>query len=205
MAEKKRWSLRAINKEIETILANGIDVPDEYDESGRLITIITEDDKFLGDALDALELARDVKIENIGVYQLQLKAKSQELDDEIKRLTAWKKRIDNRWSWLNWYCLEEMIRSGVQKVAGKFVTVSVRKSPVSATYAKNIDDTPNVDEIDSRYIRTFTEFKVDKKSALDAYRQALKVHVETGGNADNFQFEVKGFLFHNRNNHLSVK
>ena len=175
MAEKKRWSLRAINEKIEAICANGIDVPDEYDESGKLITIITEDDKFLGDALDALELARDDKIENIGVYQLQLKAKSQELDDEIKRLTAWKKRVDNRWSWLNWYCLEEMIRSGVQKVAGKFVTVSVRKSPVSATFLENIDGEPDVNQIDPKFVKTEVRHKVDRAGAIRHFKQTGEI------------------------------
>ena len=205
--DSKKWSFKRINDEIEKLCDEGIDEIPELDEAGGLITPIDVDSEhtLLEQALDALEIAREAKVESIGHHCLKLKERKAWLDLEIKRLTIWSKQVEGRRSWLIAYCLGEMVRGGIRKIAGKLLTVSVRKSPVSATYAMNMDDTPNVDAIDSRYIRTFTEFKVDKKSALDAYRQARKEYIDAGGDPDGFHFVVKGIQFHNRNNHLSVK
>ena len=205
MNQSKRFSFRKINELIEEIGTEGVDYAPEVDPAtGEVLTHVITSEDDIAEALDELEMQREEKVENIGRLCQKLEAKAKEIDTEIKRLTGWSKAMKHRASWLKHYCLEEMKRAGITKVTGKFVRVSVRKSPVSASIATDMDGRPDTTVLDAAYVHELTSHKVDKIGAISDYRNALKKHLEGGGTADDFEFEIDGFEFNTDNTHLHI-
>ena len=185
----KRQSLRAINDEIEELCWHGVELP-ELDGEGNLITLVIEEDE-LEQRLNKLGIKQKEKIENIGYALIDMGYKVDNLTAEIRRLTVWRDAIQQRSKWLKWYTVMEMMRAGLKKISGKFVTVSVRKSPVSADYATTINGEPNLDAIDPKYVKEVVTYKVDKKQVIKDFKASGEV--------------PKGFNFHTENQHLVVK
>ena len=200
---KKKWSFRDINDEIERICSEGVDViPEVHPESGEIIMAEEPSENVMKDALDELHVQQDEKVINIGNYCMFLDDRDAELDRQIKRLTAWQKQIRNRRKWLTWYTLQEMIRMGIRQVTDSFLRVSVRKSPIKSDYVKNVDNEPDVHNIDQRFVRTEVVHKVDRTAANKAHRAALKHKEETG--EDHPDLKIQGFTFETENKHLSI-
>ena len=201
--EKKTWSFRDINDEIERICSEGVDViPEVHPESGDIIMAEEPTENVLQASLDELEMLQDEKVINIGNYCMFLDDRDAELDRQIKRLQAWQKQIRGRRKWLTWYTLNEMIRAGIRNVTNSFLRVSVRKSPIKSEFVKNADNEPDVHNIDQRFVRTEVVHKVDRTAANKAYRAALKHKENTG--EDHPDLQIKGFTFETENKHLSI-
>lgn len=185
-----RRSLRKINDEIDSICYEGVDVSDDF-ENPLTEPIALPEAADIEEQLEALEMARDEKLENIGLFLIDGKAESEKLDAEIKRLSTLKKRLDTRCSWLKHYCVSEMLRAGMKKLKTTFVSLSVRKTNTSATYDKDIEGKPDVDRIDDRFWSQEVVYKVDT-------RAAIKYNKDTGK-------AIKGFTFCKDKNHLIIR
>ena len=126
--------------------------------------------------LDALQMKLEEKLENIGYVRVEQKA-------YIKRLKAEKQRIDKeiasveaRGKWLDWYCMHEMLRAGIRTFKGKFIKLSICKSPVSAEVEIHPDTKePQWDEIDPRFVEQVVTHKVNKSDAIQHYKQTGEV------------------------------
>ena len=197
----KKRTFRGINDEIERLCSEGIDVPDEeFDEDGIEFVDETAYECELEQALNALGIEQKTKINDIGEYCLYLKSEDERLGKEAQRMLAWQKRARNRGIWLKWYCLQEMIRAGISHVKGKFLTVAVRTSPVSAEYEKDEDGEPDVHEIDPRFVRTVVEHKVDSRGAIKRFKELEKMRKE----GQDIYEEIPGFTFNESNKHLRI-
>lgn len=84
-------NLYEINREIEEILENSIDM-----ETGE----ISED---AISRLNELQLAKDQKVENVALWYKNLMAESKAIADEIMVLQARKKSLDKRMEWQKEY------------------------------------------------------------------------------------------------------
>lgn len=72
-------------------------------EHGDLFVSVESGEVFTPDALDALKLAKDEKVDNCLMVMRQYEADSVAIDTEIKRLTALKKTYQSRAEWLKGY------------------------------------------------------------------------------------------------------
>ena len=200
----KRRSFREINDAIEDLCYYGLDLPDEY-ETGLTSPVEEQvDEDALEKAFDDLQMEAEEKMENIGKFLLNTKDEIDDLKREIKRLTTWKNSLEGRSDWLKWYCMTNMIRAGIKKFTGKFVKLSVRKSPTSATYPKDYAGKPIPTEIDEAYVTEVVTHKVDSKTAIQKFNAAWKAFEKTGKPIEEFEFEIKGFQFNYTKNHLVI-
>ena len=159
-------TFREINDEVELLIQEAIDNDGEIDT----------------EALEALEIGRREKLNSIGHYRVQNKADVKALIDEIKRLTAIKKVLENTGRGFDAYTLYEMARAGIRKFVGEFVTLSIRKSPMSAEVTINPDtNEPHIEMIDARFVEEVVEMKVKKADAIRHFKA-------TGEQIDGFTF-----------------
>ena len=172
-----KMTLREINDQIAFICNDGL-----YDEFNGEVSSAMLSDKERQERLMELQMKLEDKIENIGYVLMEQKADIETLDTEIKRLTAWKKRLTDRSTWLRGYCLAEMIRSGVEYVKGKFLKVSIGVSPVSVV----ADD---VDEVDESFVVEERTVRVNRVAARQHF-------LRTGESVKGLRFE--------RNKHLRI-
>ena len=145
-----------INKQIEDFLVNHID-----EETGE-ITDLNE--------LEALEVAKTEKIENIALYLKNTMALAKSIREEKKALAERQakreKKVESLQNLLNWVC-----------EGNKFET-----SKVSVSYRKServvIDD---LERLPAEYIRTKTTVEPDKTGIKKALKDGMElegVHIE---------------------------
>lgn len=76
---------------------------DSIIEHGEVFVSVESGEVFTADALDALKMERDEKVDNCLMVMRQYEADSVAIDTEIKRLTALKKTYQSRAEWLKSY------------------------------------------------------------------------------------------------------
>jgi hypothetical protein len=104
------------------------------------------------------------KAENIGKLVMEINAESEVIQKEIERLANRKRVAENKAEWLKSYVLTEMLSSGIEKIEGQVLTLSLRKSPPSVTV---LDQTL----IPEQYFRIIPENKeVNKKAILENFK-----------------------------------
>ena len=115
-------------------------------------------------ALDQVEGAWLTKIENIAYLINEWNSISGSIIDEIDRLQAMKKSVDNRRQWLSDYTLWNMIEKDEKElIFGGIIKVSIAKNNPSVEV---IDET----EIPSAYQKIVTSIQIDKNAILAYYR-----------------------------------
>lgn len=114
-------NLYEIDRQIESIYETAIDY-----ETGEISPEAIE-------ALEALQMAREAKIENIALWHKNTLAESKAIADEIKALQERKKRLEKKIDWMDGY-LSDALQG--QKFETSKVSVTYRKSQ-----AVEIDDT----------------------------------------------------------------
>lgn len=119
------------------------------------------------DRLDALQMERDVKIENVAIWQKECVAEAEAIAAEIRKLTARKQSAERKAESLKAYLM--MALDG-QKFRTPRVSVSYRKSQ-----AVVVDD---LDLIDPKYLKVKTE--PDKTALKDALKagDVAGAHIE---------------------------
>ena len=166
-----RKTLHQINAEILNLTDELIDAVDEAEEMAIL------------EALDALAIKREQKLENIAHVRLQMKSDVNAIDAEIKRLQARKNATENAARRLDGYVIVEMQRAGKRKHEGKLASLTIAKSPVSCQV---IDP----DVIPDAFTETVTETKINKADAIRHYKQTGEI--------------IDGFRFY-QNEHVRIK
>ena len=106
-------SLYEINAQIEQIYESAVDF-----ETGEINPEAIE-------ALEALQMQRDAKIENVALWHKNCLAESKAIADEIKALQERKKRLESKINWMDNY-LEFALQG--QKFETAKVQISYRKS-----------------------------------------------------------------------------
>lgn len=106
-------SLYEINAQIEQIYETAVDM-----ETGEI-------DPEAIEALEALQMERDAKIENVALWHKNVLAESKAIADEIKALQDRKKRLESKINWMDNY-LEYALQG--QKFETAKVQISYRKS-----------------------------------------------------------------------------
>ena len=147
-------TLREINAQILDLTDELIDAEDETEETAIL------------EALDALAVARDQKLDNIAYVRLQMKSDVKSLDAEIKRLQARKQATENAGKRLDGYVLVELQRTGKRKHEGKYASLSIAKSPVGC-------EVVNPQVIPAEF--TVTETKILKSEAIRHYKNTGEI------------------------------
>lgn len=173
-------TLRDIDDELLAICYQGLAMPvsaDDEDEND-LITPVDVTDAELQKQLDALTMKRDKKVESIGYVLIEQDGKIEGITNEIKRLEKLKKRIAGRRRSLVWYCLMEMMRTGLRKVSGKFIELTVHKNsqPTVKVLAVNAKGKPNFEEIDPNFVEDVVKVtpKVNTDKAKAHFAQTGK-------------------------------
>ena len=106
----------------------------------------------------------DEKVENIGKLILSLKADAEAVKLEEQRLAKRRKALEEKSDWLKGYLQDELTNTGVEKVKGVLLTVSLRKNPPSINVVNAI-------QIPENYWRTIPEVREpDKKAILEQFR-----------------------------------
>ena len=95
----------------------------------QLLDMAEEQDIDFSEALDSLEDAFEEKAENIVKIMRTLEAKEKAYKDEVDRLNAQRKMLNNRVQALKDYLQENMNVMGKKKVESGLFTVAIQKSP----------------------------------------------------------------------------
>lgn len=104
------------------------------------------------------------KAESIGKLVMELEADNTAIETEINRLANRKRITQNKIDWLKSYVLSEMLASGIEKIPGQILTISIQKNPPSC----NIIDTSL---LPLEYIRIIPEQKqADKVKILANFK-----------------------------------
>ena len=157
-----KLTLREINAEIERVL---IDTPYDEETEGEVQAELT-----------ALNLQFDEKLENIGYVRLEQKAYVKRLREEKQRIDREIVNIERRAAWLDFYVMAEMLKLGIKSWKGKLLSLSIRKSPVSAEAVLNPDtDQPAIEQIDPAFLEVEIKHKVKKADAILHYKTTGEV------------------------------
>lgn len=121
--------------------------------------------------IDALEIAYDKKSESLGYVMLYIKYLIDEAKSEIKRITEYKKYLENELDRCKNYAIYCLNRKGDKSFKGKNVGYYCRKSPMSAKYIKHKETgKPLWDFIDPDFVYEVSEKKVDVEGAKRQYK-----------------------------------
>lgn len=166
-----RKTLREINTEILELSEELVDAIDDAERTAII------------EAIDALAIKRNEKLESIAHVRIQQKSDVIAIDAEIKRLCRRKQAIENAGKSLDIYTLTEMKTAGIKRYQGKLASITVAKSTMAAIVL-------NESDIPEPFIEVKTE-RIIKKA------DAIRYHKESGN-------PVAGFKFH-QGEHLRIK
>ena len=154
-----------------------------YEMTGELISQLSNIQERLESGLevhqDELDMIISLKDDteqkalNIGKFIKNLQSDSDQLANEIKRLQAKKKSVDNLELKLKTYLIEQLELLGIDKLGDKVFSIKVQKNPLSV-------DVADVNFLPAKYI--VTKLKANKKALLADYKA-------------NDAFSVKGVSF----------
>lgn len=131
------------------------------------------DQEVLKESLDQVKEDINSKVENTALVIKSIDADIKTLDEEIKRLTARKKALERNVSNLKACLLDNMNLSGINKVKGKLITTSIRKSE-----SVNIIDEKAIpsDFKKIEYKISKTDIKNAIKGGMDVLGAELKIN-----------------------------
>ena len=147
-------TLYEINREIVEVIANAVD-PETGEITGDL------------SSLETLEMARDEKIENTGLYIKNLAADIEQLKNEENALKQRRQIKEHRIDRLKQYVSYSLQNAGHKKFETPRLSLSFRK-----TTAVDIDD---MDKLPEEYRRTKTEIRADKTAISKAIKNGVEV------------------------------
>lgn len=126
--------------------------------------------------MQALQLSQDTeqKIVNTGFVVKNLSSDSEQISEEIKRLQAKKKAIDNRTEWLKSNIKFAMQTLGIEKVKHPVLPISLRSSPQFSVNVENAENLPSEYQV--------VKIEPNKKALLDLFK-------------DNPSFALNGVTF----------
>lgn len=138
-------------------------MPKLYEISNELAAIIGNDDGELSDdvatRLTELELALEVKIENVLQFRQGILADAEAFKAERERLKAREDALTRRAEWMKNYVYNALQQLGIGKVSTTTFTATVAKSPPRVELDDGIP-------IPDQYARTKTTVDLDKTAVL---------------------------------------
>lgn len=121
------------------------------------------------DRLQNITEQLNTKVESIGKLILELSSDSDVMQKEIDRLSNRKRIADNKIIWLKTYVLQEMLSSGIKKISGEVVTLTLRDAPVSVNIL-------NKDEVEEKFRRIVPEtWDVNKQLIVSNFKETGEV------------------------------
>lgn len=128
-------------------------------------------------ALDDVQMKFEEKAISTAVVYRMIDDESKRADAAIKRLTAYKKRLDGERDRVKNTLSAACIATGTEKLRGLYASISFRKSE------QTIID--NVDALPEEFVKEKVEYQPDKtaiKEAIKAGREVPGAHLETVNN-----------------------
>ena len=147
----EKRTLRQINGEILELTEELIDARDSAEQTAII------------EALDALALERNQKLDNIAYVRLQMKSDVKAIDAEIKRLQSRKLATENAGKRLDGYVMEELRRAGIKRHKGNLANLTISKSPMCCIIT---DPTA----IPAAFVETRTEVVIKRAEAIKYHR-----------------------------------
>lgn len=138
----------------------------ELAESYQKVLGMIENGEELGDTLEAIEEAFELKVENIAKVMKSVEGEAEIIREEEKRLAERRRALESQVIRLKTYVEDNMKSSGIDKVKGRFFSLSLQKNPPSVEII-------NESLIPNDYIKTVTS--VDKKLILEAIKAGQAV------------------------------
>ena len=129
--------------------------------------------------LDKLEMAKPVKVQNIGLIIKSFAATSAAIKDEISKLAQRKKTVDNKVEWLKNYLEENITEDEKFEFANLVIKFSKSKAIVTNEFY-------NVESLHASYpdmVKEVTSYVLDKKEA--------KKLIESGTNITGIEIEER--------------
>jgi len=124
-------------------------------------------------ALDHLDIAFDIKMENLARLHLNLQADVMSVDAEITRLKKKKESLVNRMKSVESYCKYSLSTAGRDNAGTSTYGVSLRTAPRKVVV---LDE----DRIHENWYRTEVVRKLDKKKMIEQWDETRKPeHAET--------------------------
>ncbi len=109
------------------------------------------------------------KAENVGKIILSLVADTQTIKDEEIRLTNRRVKLERKVDWLKSYLQQEMTVTGIDKIEGKILTISLRANPPSVKVI-------NENDIPAEFRRIIPEtWQVDKTGILKHFKDTGEI------------------------------
>lgn len=127
---------------------------------------ISEEDKIKIN--DQLNIALKEKSSDIIWYHFQNKDLIEQVDNEIKRLQAFKKFLLNRDERYNNYVMQNMKQLGIEKIETKGGSVQVAKSPLSV-------EITDENKIPTDFLKIEMVQKVDKNKIKEEFKKTGEV------------------------------
>lgn len=138
----------------------------ELSESYQKVLELIEAGEELGDTLESIEEAFELKVENIAKVMKSVEGEAEIIREEEKRLAERRRALEAQVGRLKTYVEDNMKASGIDKVKGRFFSLSLQKNPPSVEII-------NESLIPTDYIKTVTS--VDKKLILEAIKSGQAV------------------------------
>lgn len=138
----------------------------ELSESYQKVLELIEAGEELEDTLESIVDAFEDKVENIAKVMKSVEGEADIIREEEKRLAERRRALEAQASRLKTYVEDNMKSSGIDKVKGRFFSLSLQKNPPSVEII-------NESLIPTDYIKTVTS--VDKKLILEAIKAGQAV------------------------------
>ena len=162
-------SLFEIDNGILELLENGFNFACVDEETGEI------DAEKVAEYLEALQLERGVKIENIAVYVKSLTSEAEAIKEEEKRLKERREAKERKAERLKEYLRTSLLMFGDSKFETARVALSFRLSKQVIV--------SDIDKLDKAYIKEKVEYSADK--------MAIKEAIESGAVIDGAYIEEK--------------
>ncbi|WP_444886732.1 siphovirus Gp157 family protein [Microbulbifer sp. JMSA008] len=144
----------------------------EITDQARELKQLAEDNDMtpedIADTLEGIELEFNEKAIQIGNLLMNFTPFEKGLDDEIKRLQAKKKALQNRRDSITEYLRFNMQECGIKKIECPVFTISLKK-PMAKV------DIENEDALPGEFVTVKNTFTPDKKALLAALKEGQEI------------------------------
>lgn len=144
------------------------ELANEYGKLQDKLELAETDKQTVIDELEKIEGVFSYKVEQVAKMVITLDSNVSACEDEVNRLNAKKKAIENRIEWLKTYLLQSLKDAQVDKVKGQMVSVAIRENPKSVRIL-------SIDEIPPEFKEKREETVVKKVDILAHFKETGEI------------------------------